>query len=385
MSGDAEQDYFCDGMVEDITTALSRIKWLFVIARNSAFTYKGKAVDIRQVGRDLGVRYVLEGGVRKAGQRLRVTGQLIEAETGAHVWADRYDGAVADVFDLQDQITEAIAGALEPNLRKSEIERARRKRPDSLDAYDLYLRALPHLSAGIVEDVKIAIPMLQEALKRDPHYGAAHGYLAWAHEVCFLRGGFSPDDAAKALHHAQETLRDGGDDAVALTAAALALHTVAQDFAAASGTIERALRQNSAYAPALYMGAMFHAVSGEQAIAEDYATRALRLSPFDPLAFNAHLALGAVAVRRRSYEQAAEHFGRCAQANPRFSPAFVNRTYSLALAGRREQAEEAAATVLKLEPNFSVRRLFSAYARLMSPEFDLPAMERAAREAGLPE
>ena len=143
MSADAEQEYFVDGMVEDIITGLSRITWLFVIARNSTFTYKGKAVDIRQVGRELGVRYVLEGGVRKAGNRLRITAQLIEAETGAHLWADRFDGAIDDVFELQDQITERVVGIVEPSLQHSEIERARQKRPENLDAYDLYLRALP--------------------------------------------------------------------------------------------------------------------------------------------------------------------------------------------------------------------------------------------------
>jgi adenylate cyclase len=385
MSGDAEQDYFCDGMVEDITTALSRIKWLFVIARNTAFTYKGNAIDIRRVARELGVRYVLEGGVRKAGQRLRVTGQLIEAETGAHVWAERYDGAVADVFDLQDLITESIAGALEPNLRKSEIERARRKRPDSLDAYDFYLRALPHVSATIAEEARLAIPLLQEAVKRDPRYGAAHGYLAWAHEMCFFRGGFDPDDAANAMRHAQAALNEGGDDAVALAAAALPIFTLGLDFTAASDAIERALRQNSAYAPALYNGALFHGFGGEKSIAEDYANRALRLSPFDPIAFQAHLGLGHVAARNRSYELAADHYGRCAQAAPRFSLAFVLRASALALAGRRREAEQAAASALKLEPNFSWRRVWSAVGRVMSPEFDLPAMERAAREAGVPE
>ena len=142
MSGDPEQEYFADGMVEDIITGLSRIKWLFVIARNSSFVYKGKAVDVRQIGRELGVRYVLEGGVRKAGNRVRITGQLIEAETGAHFWADRYDGELEDVFDLQDQITDKVVGIVEPSVQQSEIERARRKRPENLDAYDLYLRAL---------------------------------------------------------------------------------------------------------------------------------------------------------------------------------------------------------------------------------------------------
>ncbi len=149
MSGDPEQEYFADGMVEDIITGLSRIKWLFVIARNSSFTYKGKAVDIRQVGRDLGVRYVLEGGVRKAGARVRITAQLIEAETGAHLWAEKFDGALEDVFDLQDQITDRVVGIVEPSLRQSEIERSRRKHPENLGAYDLYLRALPHMEFSV--------------------------------------------------------------------------------------------------------------------------------------------------------------------------------------------------------------------------------------------
>ncbi len=156
MSGDPEQDYFADGMVEDIVTGLSRIKWLFVIARNSSFVYKGKAVDVRQVGRELGVRYILEGGVRKAGGRVRITAQLVDAETGAHLWAEKFDGGLHDVFELQDQITERVVGIVEPSLRKSEIERSRRKRPESLDAYDLYLRALPYFTMISIGNVPIA-------------------------------------------------------------------------------------------------------------------------------------------------------------------------------------------------------------------------------------
>ena len=155
MSGDPEQEYFADGVVEDIITGLSRIRWLFVIARNSSFVYKGKAVDVRQVGRELGVRYVMEGGVRKAGNRMRITAQLIEAETGAHLWADKYDGALENIFDLQDQITEQVVGIVEPSLQRSEIERSRRKRPENLDAYDLYLRALPHVAAQMPHDAKL--------------------------------------------------------------------------------------------------------------------------------------------------------------------------------------------------------------------------------------
>src|SRR5580698_4211072 len=161
MSGDPEQDYFADGMVEDITTGLSRIKWLFVIARNSSFTYKGKAVDVRQVGRELGVRYLVEGGVRKSGSRLRVSAQLVEAETGAHLWADKFDGELKDVFDFQDRITDSVVGIVEPSVRRSEIERSRRKRPENLDAYDLYLRALPHMVSLMPADARIAAGLLK--------------------------------------------------------------------------------------------------------------------------------------------------------------------------------------------------------------------------------
>ena len=180
MSGDPEQEYFADGMVEEIITGLSRIKWLFVIARNSSFVYKGKAVDVRQVGRELGVRYVLEGAVRKAGDRVRITAQLLKAEMGAHLWADKYDGKLEDVFDLQDQITEKVVGVVEPSLQQSEIERSRRKRPENLGAYDLYLRALPHTTSAMPAEARIAAGFLEDALKRDPNYAAAHAFLAWS-------------------------------------------------------------------------------------------------------------------------------------------------------------------------------------------------------------
>jgi adenylate cyclase len=201
MTGDSEQDYFADGMVEDIITGLSHIKWLFVIARNSTFVYKGKAVDVRQVGRELGVRYVLEGGVRKSGNRLRVTAQLVEAETGAHLWANRYDGDTEDVFDFQDRITDSVVGIVEPSLQRSEIERARRKRPDNLNAYDLYLRALPHTATSMPDGGAIAIKLLEEALAIDADYVAAHALLAWCHEWRFARAGFKEVDRIQGLSH----------------------------------------------------------------------------------------------------------------------------------------------------------------------------------------
>ena len=184
MSEDPEQDYFADGMVEDITTGLSRIKWLFVIARNSSFVYKGKAIDVRQVGRELGVRYVLEGGVRKSGARLRVSAQLVDAETGAHLWADKFDGELKDVFELQDQITDRVVGVVEPSVSGSPKSSAsRRKRPESLEAYDLFLRALPYLTPLSAANAPMAAELLTDALRLDPNYAAAHAYLAWCHQI----------------------------------------------------------------------------------------------------------------------------------------------------------------------------------------------------------
>src|SRR5260221_3264096 len=178
MSGDPEQEYFADGIVEDIITGLSRMKWLFVIARNSSFTYKGRAVDVKQVGRQLGVRYVLEGSLRKAGGRVLITAQLIETTTGDHVWAQRHDGPLDDIFELQDEITLSVVGAIEPSLRQAEIERSKRKRPENLDAYDFYLRALPHAQVAMPGDSERALSLLQQSLALQPDYAAAHALAA---------------------------------------------------------------------------------------------------------------------------------------------------------------------------------------------------------------
>jgi adenylate cyclase len=257
MGSDPEQEYFADGMVEEIITGLSRIKWLFVIARNSSFAYKGKSPDIRQVGRELGVRYALEGSVRKAGNRVRVTGQLIEAESGAHVWADKFDGTFEDVFDLQDKITDAVVGIIEPSVQRAEIERARRKRPESLGAYDLYLRALPYFRSIMPADANIGVGLLEQALKLDPSYAAAHAYMAWAMEIRFIRGGFNEADKIGGERHARLALAHGSDDAMALSLAALTILHLGHDFDAASAAISRALSLNPSCAAAFYWGAHY--------------------------------------------------------------------------------------------------------------------------------
>jgi adenylate cyclase len=308
MSGDPEREYFADGMVEEIITGLSRIKWLFVIARNSSFIYKGTAVDVRQVGRELGVRYVLEGAVRRAGNRVRISAQLLEAETGAHLWADRYDGNLEDVFDLQDQITEKVVGVVEPSLQQSEIERSRRKRPENLDAYDLYLRALPRMISMLPVDARIAEGFLEDALKLDPNYASAHALIAWCHEISFIRGGREEADKIAGLRHARAAIASGTDDATALAVAAFALGILSKDYKTAVSVIERALSLNPSSAAAHYWGALIHASSGNFAAVTAHANRALRLSPFDPVAFVAHTALGHVAIYEAHYDDAALHY-----------------------------------------------------------------------------
>ncbi|MFI5011875.1 MAG: tetratricopeptide repeat protein [Hyphomicrobiales bacterium] len=381
MSGDPEQEYFADGMVEEIITGLSRIKWLFVIARNSSFVYKGKAVDVRQVGRELGVRYVLEGGVRKAGAQVRITAQLLEAETGAHLWADRYDGALQDVFVLQDQITDKVVGIVEPSLQRSEIERSRRKHPENLDAYDLYLRAVPHMATVMPADARIAAGLLEDALRLDPNYAAAHALLAWCHEIIFTRAGFGEADKIAGAGHVRVVIASGTDDATALAIAAFAITMLGKDQTTALSAVERALSLNASCATALYFGAYIHAISGNPATATTHADRALRLSPFDPFAFLAYSALGVAAVQEARYDEAASHFGKAVQANPRFSFLYFAQAIALALAGRVEEARPIVLRLFELEPGFRLRVMFEVgVVRAVADRF-----AEGARILGLPE
>jgi adenylate cyclase len=356
MSGDTEQEYFADGMVEDIITGLSRIKWLFVIARNSSFIYKGKTVDVRQVGRELGVRYVLEGGVRRSGARLRITAQLVEAQTGVHLWANKFDGALDDVFELQDQITDRVVGIVEPSVRRSEIERSRRKRPESLSAYDLYLRALPHVMTLSHADASGAAQFLEDALKLDPDYPAAHAYLAFCHQLRFVHDGrFDEVDKMCGIRHARAAIASGVDDATALAVAAITVAHLEKNFDASLDAIERALSHNASCAAALFFGGEIHAWKGESVAAVAYAQRALRLSPFDPLAYAAHIAMATAAIHEDRYDEAAAFFGKAAQANPGHGMFVLAQAESLALAGRLDEARLIWAKGLELEPEFRIR------------------------------
>ncbi len=381
MSGDVEQDYFADGMVDDIVTGLSRIKWLFVIARNSSFIYKGKAVDVRQVGRDLGVRYVLEGSVRKVGPRLRITAQLVEAETGAHLWADKFDGALNEVFDFQDQITDRVVGVVEPSVRRSEIERSRRKRPESLGAYDLFLRALPHMQAHMPDEGRKAIPLLEEALRLEPDYVAAHAHLAWCHEWCFTRGGFDEADKTAALAHARRALASDADDAASLAVAGWVTIVLSKEHATALSAIERAISLNPSCAMAHYYGALVNAFADKPDVVAIHAARALRLSPFDPKAFEAHLALGMAAVSEGRYDEATACFARGSEINPDHSLPPFFQAIALALAGRAKDAMPAVRRGLELEPGFRIR-IFSEFG--MAPGL-AETFSKGARLLALPE
>jgi TolB-like protein/class 3 adenylate cyclase len=380
MSGDPEQDYFADGIVDDIITGLSRIKWLFVIARNWSFVYKGKAIDVRQVGRELGVRYLLEGGVRKSGGRIRITAQLVEAETGAHLWADKFDGALKDIFDLQDRITDRVVAIVEPSVQKSEMERARRKRPDSLDAYDLFLRAVPFTRSQSAAEGRIAIGFLEEALKIDPGYAAAHALLAWCYEWCYSRGGFDEADKAAALSHASAALTGGTDDATALAVAGFVTTMLSKDHGAGLNAIDRALSLNPSCATALYLAAITNAFSGHPARATEYAKRALRLSPFDLLLYLAYLAQGLASTQEERYEDAAAYLDQSLQANPTLSSLRFIAASAHALSGRLETARAIAGKGLEMEPGFTLRLFFE----LMTWEV-ADKLAKGGRMLGLPD
>jgi tetratricopeptide (TPR) repeat protein len=368
-------------MAEDIVTGLSRIKWLFVIACNSSAVYKGRAVDVRQAGRELGVRYLVEGGVRKSGRRLRVTAQLVQAESGAHLWADKFDGELEDVFDLQDRITERVVGIVEPSLQESEIERSRRKRPESLDAYDLYLRALPFVRSLDPESAPTAAGLLNDALKAYPSFALAHAYLAWSHQIRFMRADFDDAEKAVAMRHARAAIATEVDDATALAIGAFVIGLLGKDAPSALEAIRRALSINPSSAAAHFCGGFLYTWSGDPVTGTELAKRALRLSPFDPLASRARFAFGVAALHEGRYEEAASWFERCSRANPKFGALFAAQASALALAGRMEEAKAIFAKALELERSLCIRAIRAlGYA----PEIEA-LWVRAARLLGVPD
>jgi TolB-like protein len=382
LSGDSGQDYFADGIVEEIITGLSRIKWLFVISRNSTFIYKGKPVDVKAVGRNLGVRYVLQGSVRRAGDHVRVTGQLIETETAAHVWADRFDGTLGDIFTLQDELTMSVIGGLEPSLRKAEVERVRRKRPDNLDAYDLFLRALPLASTAMPDDADQALQLLNEAVRLEPNYGAVHGLLAWCHEQRYLRGGLHAEARQAALVHAHAAIETGSDDAMALAMGGFVVGILERDYETALEAVDRSLALSPSLALAFGFSSIIRAYMGEDSTAIAHARIGIRLSPYDSLVYLPYVGLALANFFAGNFVEAASAASRASAANPRFSVPRVLRTAALVRLDRLEEAKATAEVLLELQPGFTISGLVSG--NITAPE-RMAMLAEALRGAGLPE
>jgi adenylate cyclase len=382
LSGDAEQDYFADGIVEEIITGLSRIKWLFVISRSSSFVYKGKPIDVKAVGRNLGVRYVLKGSVRRSGNHVRVTGQLIETETAAHVWADRYDGTIGDIFTLLDEMTMSVIGGVEPSLRRAEVERVRRKRPDNLDAYDLFLRALPLATTAISEDADKALNFLNEALRLEPKYAAVHGLLAWCHEQRYLRGGLHADARHAALVHANAAIETGSDDAMALAMGGFVVGILERDYETGLEAIDRSLALSPSSALAFGFSSIIRAYMGDHSTAIDHAKMGIRLSPYDPLIYLPYVGLAIAHFFEGNFLESASAASRASAANPRFSVPRCLRTAALAGLGRLDEAKATAAVLLELQPGFTISGLLAGNST--TPE-RLAIWAEALRRAGLPE
>ena len=382
LSGDPEQGYFADGMVDDIISGLSRIKSLFVTARNSSFTYRGEAVDIKRVGRELGVRYVLEGSVRKVADRVRIAAQLVDAASGAHVWAERYDRKFDDIFALQDEIALSVVGAIAPSVRRAEIDRVKRKRPDSLDAYDLVLRAQVDVDSGMPQQVTRALVLLERAIALDPAYALAHGNAAMCHHCLFLRAGLQETNRAASIRHARLAMIHGQDDALALTWAGFSIGMDAHDRTAAFTALEAALAISPSSALTYIFGSVILGWSGEAERAIEWSERGIRLSPFDSWAWAAFDAQAMSHLLRGRYDDANRAAYKSVQANPAHSITYVQLAATLAKLGRLEEAKAAAARVLELHPTFRYGRQFAGVN--CAPAL-AEALGEALRAAGLPE
>jgi TolB-like protein/class 3 adenylate cyclase len=385
MTGDAEQEYFVDGMVEEITTAIARLPWLFVIARNSAFTYKGKQVGVKQVAQELGVRYVLEGSVRKAGNRVRITGQLIDATTGAHIWADRFDGALDDIFELQDQAASGVAGAIEPKLRQSEIERASRKLTANLTAYDLYLRALAQSYRYTEEGLAEAVVLARQALTIDPSYAPAAAMVGLCRVLQRVQGwgALSDEDISEACRLARQALEAARDDADTIWQVAWTLFYLAGEAAMAAAALDRALALNPNAAHAWLMRGLIHAVRNQPDAAIEAIERARRLSPFDPYTFLYALYIALAHLAARRFEQAIEWADRALHEQPRMVATMRTRVAANAHLGRLDEARAELSRLLAIDPKLTIAG-YRAYAHFAAPEV-LELLVAGLRLAGLPE
>ena len=383
MSAEAGQDYLADGIVEAITAALSCIRSFFVIARSSAFTYKGRATNARDIGKELGVAYLLEGSVQKAGNRLRIIVQLIETEGGAHVWSSRFDGAIEDFFDLEDRITEQVAGALQPSIRIAEIERSRRKRPQDLGSYDFTMRAMPHVWALEKDESVKALELLEKALAIDPQYPLALSLAGWCHAQRSVYNWADDIAGSQAMARtlAERAAAMSGDDPIILAVLG-AVHTFVHNHGTARVLLERAvtLDPNAAWAWSRLGWLENYADQPQKAIRN--FERALRLSPIDPMNFNNYVGIGSAHEIAQEYSEAAALYRRALEERPNASWIYRNLAAALSGAGRVEEAKRAFAEMMRSYPDLTVSKFKQAMV------FSAPALDRMAenlRKLGLPE
>ena len=385
LSGDPAQEYFADGVVEDIITALSHIGWLFVIARNSSFTYKGRTVDVKQVGRELGVRYVLEGSLRKAANRVRITGQLIDATTAAHLWAERFESALDDIFELQDQVTESVVGAIAPQLERAEIERAKRKPTASLSAYDFYLRGMANLHRGTREAIHEALPLFGEARRLDPDFASTYAMAAWCHLWRKINGWMSDRarETEEATRLARRAVELGMDDAVALTRAGSALTHFAGDLDGGVALLDRAKMLNPNLAAAWFLGGFARVWRGESDGAIEHFAQAMRLSPLDPEMYRMQAGMAAAHLFAGRFDAASSWAEKAFRDLPSFLLVVGIIAASHALAGRTDEARRAIHHLRQLDPTLRISNLRD-WLPIHRAE-DLATLAEGLRRAGLPD
>ena len=385
LSGDAEQAYFADGLVEDIITALSRFKSLFVIARNSSFSYKGKSPDVRQVGRDLGVRYVLEGSVRRAGGRVRVTGQLIDSETGAHLWANRFDSSLEDIFDLQDQVTTSVVGAVAPNLNRAEIERAKRKPVENLDAYDCYLRGMANMYEQTKDSWEEALRLFRRAIELDADFATPYGMAVRCYQNRMVQG-WAVDKAWEESEIKRLTSRIsaiGRDDELALCWAGFSLVRVCREFDAGAALVDQALSINPNLAICWQLRGAVSLFLGDHDIALEHLRRALRLSPLDPEIYLAETNMALAHLLQGRYGEASTYASRALVRQPTWTVAMRASAAADALAGNLDEARTTVTRMRHLDPAMRLSSLRNdlPYRR---PQ-DVDRLIEGLRLAGLPE
>jgi adenylate cyclase len=351
MSGDPDQEYFADGMVEEIITALSRIRWLFVIARNSSFTYKGQSVDVKQVGRELGVRYVLEGSVRKAGGRVRITAQLIDASTGTHLWADRFDDSLDDIFGLQDKVAVSVAGVIEPALQAAEMRRSAARQTTDLTAYDLYLRALAAFSPNTKERTFEALGLLEQAIAIDRHYGPALAWGAMCH-MALVRDGWAEEPETsrrKGIDLARRALGAGENDPLILANAANALAVFGEDVGAMIGLVDRALALNPSFARGWFVSGLLRVLAGQPDLAIEHVETSLRLSPRERVGVPLSV-IGRAYFFKRQFDEAAAKLLLAIQDHPGFAPSYRTLAACYAHMGRLDEARAIVARLRAFTP-----------------------------------